>query len=89
MLATPVLGPLAKAAITSVSPDSSPQEAALPITRLPFLGLPSLVPIPNLERLYIRPAPSRCHHTLPAAALQHAQHLCNSQRRRTGVVGLT
>ena len=59
MLSTPVLGPLAKAAINTISPDTSPQEAALPIARLPFLGLPFPIPIPNLERLYIRCA-SHC-----------------------------
>ena len=54
MLASPVLGPLARAAFAAISPDMDAKDATLPITRLPFLGLPSPIPIPRLERLYIR-----------------------------------
>lgn len=32
----------------------NPAEAALPITKLPGLGLPTLVPVPNLQRLYFK-----------------------------------
>jgi hypothetical protein len=31
-----------------------PSEAVLPLTRVPGLGLPTPVPIPNLQRLYFK-----------------------------------
>ena len=77
VLSTPVLGPLAKAAINTISPDTSPQEAALPIARLPFLGLPFPIPIPNLERLYIRCPVPRCK----ACSIASAVHGSGAQER--------
>lgn len=40
--------------LASVSPDLNPTEAVLPITRLPGLGLPTPIPVPNLQRLYFK-----------------------------------
>ena len=56
ILANPLLGPLARGAIERVAPGLDPDEALFPITRGP-LGLPSLVPVPKLERLYFKCAP--------------------------------
>ena len=57
LLQNPILGPLARGAIERVAPGLDPDEALFPLTRGP-LGLPSLVPLPKLERLYFRHAPS-------------------------------
>ena len=57
VLNSPLLGPLARAAMRAVSSDLDPEEATPPITRLPFLGLPSPIPVPTPERLYMRCAP--------------------------------
>jgi hypothetical protein len=39
-----------QAALQQFDPNLDPGEAALPLTRVPGLGIPSLVPIPNLQR---------------------------------------
>lgn len=43
-----------QAALQRFDPSLNPGEAALPLTRIPGLGLPSAVPIPNLNRLYFK-----------------------------------
>ncbi|KAF6260587.1 hypothetical protein COO60DRAFT_1625641 [Scenedesmus sp. NREL 46B-D3] len=52
VLGAPLLGDLG--ALKRVDPSLVPSEAVLPLTRLPGLGLPSLVPVPNLQRLYFK-----------------------------------
>lgn len=57
VLADPVLGPLARRVSQWVfkgTPLEGSDDAISPITKLPGLGLPSLVPLPKLERLYFR-----------------------------------
>ncbi|KAF8058058.1 acyltransferase-like protein [Scenedesmus sp. PABB004] len=54
LLAAPLLGDLVKGALRRVDPALDPREAALPLTRLPGTPLPTLVPIPNLQRLYFK-----------------------------------
>ena len=57
VLANPVLGPLARRVSRKVfegSPLEHSQDAIGPITKLPGTNLPSLVPLPKLERLYFR-----------------------------------
>ncbi len=56
MLASPVLGPLAREAVRRVEPGSRPEDVVPPIATLPGLPLriPSPVPIPNFARLYFR-----------------------------------
>lgn len=41
-------------AVAKLDPSIDPAEAALPLTRLPGLGLPTPVPVPNLQRLYFK-----------------------------------
>lgn len=53
ILGNAFLGPLARGAVERVAPGLDPEEALFPITRGP-LGLPSLLPLPKLERLYFR-----------------------------------
>jgi hypothetical protein len=45
-----VRSPLPQAALQRFDPGLDPAEAALPLTRMPGLGLPTPVPIPNLQR---------------------------------------
>ncbi len=56
VLASPVLGPLAREAVRRVEPGSRPEDVVPPIATLPGLPLriPSPVPIPNFARLYFR-----------------------------------
>ena len=57
VLSNPVLGPLAKSVSRQVfkgTPLENSDDAISPITKLPGLGLPSLLPLPKLERLYFR-----------------------------------
>lgn len=57
VLSNPVLGPLAKRVSKQVfkgTPLEDSDDAISPITKLPGLGLPSLLPLPKLERLYFR-----------------------------------
>lgn len=57
VLANPLLGPLARRASQQVfqgSPLEHSQDAIMPITNLPGTTVPSLVPLPKLERLYFR-----------------------------------
>lgn len=57
ILADPVLGPLARAASNRVfkgSPLEGSPDAIGPIIKLPGTELPSLLPLPKLERLYFR-----------------------------------
>jgi hypothetical protein len=37
-----------------LAPGLDPREALLPITRLPGTSIPSLIPLPNLQRLYFK-----------------------------------
>lgn len=43
-----------QAALQRFDPNLDPAEAALPLTRIPGLGLPTPVPLPNLQRLYFK-----------------------------------
>lgn len=43
-----------QAALQRFDSSLDPSEAALPLTRIPGLGLPTPVPIPNLQRLYFK-----------------------------------
>ena len=57
VLANPLLGPLARRLTDRVfrgTPLEGSDDAVTPITKLPGLGLPSLLPLPKLERLYFR-----------------------------------
>eukprot|EP00877_Chromochloris_zofingiensis_P003357 jgi/Chrzof1/13021/Cz07g16210.t1 len=54
VLDVPVLGPLMRDALRQVVPSLEPSAVVLPVTRLPGLGLPSVVPVPNLQRLYFK-----------------------------------
>lgn len=40
--------------LARVDPSLDPAEAAMPLTRLPGVGLPTPVPVPNLQRLYFK-----------------------------------
>eukprot|EP00955_Chlamydomonas_euryale_P103978 365535-Chlamydomonas_euryale.AAC.14 len=53
-LAMPVLGNALRSALSRVGPELNPVESVMPLTRLPLLGLPSPVPVPNLTRLYFK-----------------------------------
>jgi hypothetical protein len=50
MAAHPVLGPLIRGVVSRLELPMKPNEAVLPITKLPGIGLPSPIPIPNLNR---------------------------------------
>ena len=50
----PLFGNLAKSAFRSFDPKLDVEEAVPPMTKLPGLGIPSLVPVANLSRLYFR-----------------------------------
>jgi hypothetical protein len=54
LLANPVLGPLIRSALRLVAPELDPAEATPPLARDPLTGLPTLVPLPRLERLYFQ-----------------------------------
>jgi hypothetical protein len=43
--------------VQALDPSLKPEEAVMPITRLPLLGLPSPIPLPNLQRLYFKFSP--------------------------------
>lgn len=61
VLANPLLGPLARRLTNQVFKGTTLEgsdDAVSPITKLPGLGLPSLVPLPKLERLYFRCTPA-------------------------------
>lgn len=61
VLANPLLGPIARRVTSRVfkgTPLEGSDDAVSPITKLPGLGLPSLVPLPKLERLYFRCSPA-------------------------------
>lgn len=80
VLANPVLGPLAERVSKRVfkgSPLEHSQDAIGPITKLPGTNLPSLVPLPKLERLYFRSGPPGCsrHKPLPVTSYQCASAL--------------
>ncbi|KAL0028357.1 hypothetical protein WJX77_001655 [Trebouxia sp. C0004] len=57
VLSNPVLGPLARRLAKQVfkgTPLEDSNDAISPVTKLPGLGVPSLLPVPKLERLYFR-----------------------------------
>ncbi len=54
LLGNPVLGPLIRSALRLVAPELDPAEATPPLARDPLTGLPTLVPLPRLERLYFQ-----------------------------------
>eukprot|EP00884_Botryococcus_braunii_P010503 jgi/Botrbrau1/19454/Bobra.0338s0074.1 len=45
---------MARQILNMIAPELKPEEAVAPISRLPGLPLPSLIPVPNLTRLYFR-----------------------------------
>ncbi|KAG2447181.1 hypothetical protein HYH02_007924 [Chlamydomonas schloesseri] len=57
VISHPLLGPLTQGLLARVSSALAPEESIFPITRLPGLGLPTPIPIPNLQRLYFKFAP--------------------------------
>lgn len=54
ILRTPILGDLMRRVVQRVDPSLDISESVPPLTKLPGIGLPSLLPIPNLSRLYFR-----------------------------------
>ena len=54
VLRTPILGNLMRQLMQRVDPTLDLEESVPPLTNLPGLGIPSLLPIPNLSRLYFR-----------------------------------
>lgn len=54
ILNAPVVGQLARAFARRQFPSADAEEVVWPVTKLPGLGLPSVVPIPSVQRLYIR-----------------------------------
>ncbi|GAX74282.1 hypothetical protein CEUSTIGMA_g1731.t1 [Chlamydomonas eustigma] len=50
----PVLGPLFRGVLQGVSKELDPEESVFPLTRMPGLGLPTPIPVPNLNRLYFK-----------------------------------
>eukprot|EP00798_Chlamydomonas_sp_ICE-L_P021422 gene21422-28386_t len=50
----PILGPIVRDILHRVDPKLSPNETLFPLTRLPVIGVPTPVPIPNLTRLYFK-----------------------------------
>lgn len=54
ILANPVLGPLYSNLLERFDSGLKPEESLMPITRLPLLGVPTPIPIPNLQRLYFK-----------------------------------
>jgi hypothetical protein len=65
VLSNPVLGPLARRLAKQVfkgTPLEDSDDAFSPVTKLPGLGVPSLLPLPKLERLYFRWANSNHQH---------------------------
>ncbi|GFR52573.1 hypothetical protein Agub_g15166, partial [Astrephomene gubernaculifera] len=57
VLSHPLLGPLSRGLLRRLSDSLDPRESVFPITRLPVVGLPTPIPVPNLQRLYFRFAP--------------------------------
>ncbi|GLI61318.1 hypothetical protein VaNZ11_003674 [Volvox africanus] len=57
VIAHPVLGPLTTGLLSRVSTALDPTESIFPITSLPVVGLPTPIPIPNLQRLYFQFTP--------------------------------
>ncbi|GLC71454.1 hypothetical protein PLESTF_001117600 [Pleodorina starrii] len=57
VISHPLLGPLTTGLLSRVSSELQPQESIFPITRLPVVGIPTPIPIPNLQRLYFQFAP--------------------------------
>jgi hypothetical protein len=53
-LAGNTAAPVKQGALQRFDPSLDPREAALPLTRLPGLPVPTLVPVPNLQRLYFK-----------------------------------
>lgn len=56
VLSHPIFGGLARSALSRIEPGLPLSEAVPPVTKLPGLGLPSLLPVANLSRLYFRSA---------------------------------
>lgn len=54
VLRTPFLGDLMRRVMQRVDPSLDLSESVPPLTNLPGLRIPSLLPIPNLSRLYFR-----------------------------------
>lgn len=54
VLQTPVLGNLMRTLMQRVDPSLDLSESVPPLTNLPGTSIPSLLPIPNLSRLYFR-----------------------------------
>lgn len=56
LLYHPIAAP-AQAGLARIDTQLDPEEATLPLTALPGLGLPSPLPLPNLQRLYFKILP--------------------------------
>ena len=54
VLAHPLLGPLTRSAVGALAPGMDPAEVTQPIGKDPLLGLPTIVPLPRLERIYFK-----------------------------------
>lgn len=54
VLAHPLLGPLTRSAVRALAPGMDPAEVTPPIGKDPLLGLPTIVPLPRLERIYFK-----------------------------------
>ncbi|KAF5832325.1 hypothetical protein DUNSADRAFT_11801 [Dunaliella salina] len=57
VMKNPVLGPFFKGVMNALDPSLDPVESMMPLTRLPGLGLPSPIPVPNMNRLYFKFSP--------------------------------
>lgn len=69
LLATPLLGSLARRAVAAIDPTLDPEETVLPVATLPGTrSLPSPVPIPDVrQRIYFRWGPHAQQVTLCVA----------------------
>lgn len=61
VLNTPVLGGLMRQIMQRVDPSLDLSESVPPLTNLPGTSIPSLLPVPNLSRLYFRYTSSTQH----------------------------
>jgi hypothetical protein len=70
LLATPLVGDLARRLVQQLEPGSDPADTVPPIASIPGLPvrLPTLLPIANFARLYFRCVPPRRAQTCPPPA---------------------
>eukprot|EP00798_Chlamydomonas_sp_ICE-L_P025747 gene25747-11410_t len=53
-LDNPILGPIIQQMLRQMDSPFDPKQSVFPITRIPGLGLPFVIPVPNLTRLYFK-----------------------------------